>query len=257
MKKGEKSKTRQKFILLFGIISAAAAAILLFAGIDYSNKGEGYAASVITFCVSILFTLFSVMINRIGLSSGNWNKPLFYTLTAQTAAEIILLIIIGKAIQPLEIICCVLTAAASAVLFFTRDDHNPKRDQLIPLILGIIAAGTGITAINTAAHSAFGGGVFRGLIAGIIFAALFMILSLTLTKQAFPNEQQNKAAAVSFAAAALTQNIGILYAIFEYEPTSLFIFQGCLLAALTAVSAVFFIRNRTPQKTGRRKKGKK
>ncbi len=252
-----RKQSQKKFILLFGIISAVIATLLVFTSLDSLSRREGYAIPVLLICQAILFLLFSVMINRIGSANGRWTAPLFYTFTAGAAAEIVFLIMIGDLIRKSEIILCVLTVGAALLLFRMKDKITQEQEAFIPLVLGIIAAAAGMTELNTAAYSIFSSGFFDNLWIGIALAVLFMFLSLNLTKQAFAPDRKNKVLFISFGTAVPVQAAALIYALLEVNNVPLYIFQVCIFAALAAVTIVFHIQSRKSVTPGRKKKTRK
>ncbi len=257
MNSNNRKRSQKKFILLFGIISAVVAALLVFTGIDSLGRREGYAIPVLLLCQAVLFLLFSVMINRIGSADGRWPASLFYTFAAGAAAEIVFLIMIGDQIRTSEIIICVLTAAAALLLYRMKESFTREQEAFIPLVLGIIAAAAGMTELNTAAYSIFSSGAFSNLWIGIALAVLFMFLSLNLTKQAYAPDRENKALFIYFGTAVPVQAAALIYALLNVNNVPLYIFQGCILAALAAVTIVFHIQSRKSVTPGRKKKARK
>ncbi len=249
----EKTKSARIINVIFGILSAAISALVFFVAFAGLNDHVGYAMPVLIACFGILFFLISVMINKTKDHSADWRRALMTTLAASAAADVILFIFAREMVHPLMIFLFVLILTAAAAVFILKQDPGNR----IPLSLGIIGAGSGMLLLNTQAYVLFNMEIFSRVWIGFFFAAMFMALSLSLTGKAFQPEKRNKAVLISFGCAAAVQAAALLYALHEYNPASLFIFQGCMLAALISVCVVFYLRSRDPQMKGSGKKKSK
>ncbi len=246
----EKTKSARIIILIFGILSAVISAFTFFAASDSLNYHEGRANPVLTACFGILFFLISVMINKTGRPLSDWRRAVLITLTVSAVTEAVMFPFLREAIHPILIGVFSLTLLAAVVIFLLKRDPGNK----IPLILGIMSAGSGILLLNTQAYVLFNREAPGMIWLGFFFAALFMALAISLTGKAFSPEQRSKAVLVSFGTAAAVQIIALIYAVYDFNPASLYIFQGCLLAALISVCIVFYLRSRGPRTNSRGKK---
>ncbi len=254
-KKKTKEKTRSAriIVILFGILSAAFSSVLFFTAAETLNNKEGYAEPVLIACFGTLFFLISVMISKTGLSSSEWRKPLLITLAASVLTDAIMFPFLGEGIHPVMIVLFVLTLAAAAGIFLLKRDSGNK----IPFVLGILGTGTGMLTHNVSAYMNFIKGTFGRLWLGIFFTVLFMSLSLSMLEKAYPPEKKSKAVFAAFCAAAAVQLPALIYSVYADNPTALCIFQGCVLAALISVCAVFYWRSRSLRLNGRGKGNKK
>ena len=237
MKKKKNLNTEKKahpWLIVWGILAAAAAGFLLFAACDLVRKREGLSTPALTACLSILFFLISVMVNRKSPQPKNWPDALFFTLSTEAATELILLPFLGKMLLISEVIIFLLTAAAAGLLFWKRRSSGLQEDLHIPLVLGIIGAGTGIFMMNTIAYMIFNGGIASRLWLAIFFAGLFMLFAVFLAKSAL-RPKNSKSLCVCFTAAFLAQLAALIYCLNGFYDPTLLTFQkiaaGILLAA--------------------------
>ena len=243
MKKKKKQNIEKKahpWLIVWGLIAAAAAGFMLFAACDMARKNEGLSTPALTACLSVLFFLISVMVNRRSPQPQNWPDALFFTLTAEAVTELILLPLLGKMIHISEIILFILTAAAAGLLFWKRRTTGLQEDLRIPLILGIIGAGTGIFMMNTIAYMIFNGGDASRLWLAIFLAAIFLLFSVFLAESAL-GQKNGKALFVCFAAAFLVQLAALIYSRNGYYAPTQLTFQKIAAALLFAAALFSFI----------------
>ena len=126
-KKKEKinSKKAHLWLILWGVLTAAASGFMMFVACDgFFELHEGYAIPAIMACFSVLLFLISVMIDQKSPQVKSWPEALFVTLTAAAITEVVLLPFLWETIHPLEIILVLLTAAAAGFLFWKRMPIN-------------------------------------------------------------------------------------------------------------------------------------
>ena len=239
-KKLNKEKKPHPWLIVWGLFAAAAAGFLLFAACDLAGKREGFAVSALTACLSVLFFLISVMINKKSPQPQNWPNALFFTLAAETAAELILLPFLGKTIRRSEIILFLLTAAAAGLLFWNRKRHGLREDLRVPLILGIFGAGAGAFVMNTIAYMVFNGGDTSRLWLAVFLGFIFMLFAVFLAESAL-GEKNGKALCVCFATAFLTQLAALFFSLSQnHDPTQL-VFQEIAAGILFVLALSSFI----------------
>lgn len=249
--KPRKIRKNGKLILLFGILSALLAGFVLYTGIDLFYTGNGRAVPLLVICVSVLFSLLSIMINKTSKEGRSWTGSLFITLCAQTSVEVILLPFLAGNIRTPQIICCVMTSAAAVLVFLSK---NNIPDTRIPLFMAFIAAGAGVLMFNLAGWVIFSGGNFSRLWIGLFFLGFFLILAQTLAAKACPQEKQYKTY-LRLAGFALTvQCAALLFGFLSGGSGGYHIFQICAAAALAAGTIFLSIKSRNPGGSSGKKK---
>ncbi len=250
MKKKKDTKKQKKahpWLILWALLTAAAAGFMIFSACDMLRQKEGYAAPVLTACISALFFLISVMVGRKCPQIRNWPEAMTLTLIAEAAAELILLPVLGKMLRPSEVIIFILTAAAAGLMFLRKRTRGLEECLRIPLILGILAAGIGILMMNTIAYMIFSGGDTSRLWIAVFFAGMFILFAVFLGESAL-GERNGKALCVSLAAAFLAQTAALIYGWAKTAGGSLLTFQEISAGVLFAAVILAFISARKGNK---------
>ena len=243
MKKKKDTKKQKKahpWLILWALLTAAAAGFMIFSACDMLRQKEGYAAPVLTACISALFFLISVMVGRKCPQIRNWPEALTLTLIAEAAAELILLPVLGKMLLPSEVIIFVLTAAAAGLMFLRKRTRGLEECLRIPLILGILM-------MNTIAYMIFSGGDTSRLWIAVFFAGMFILFAVFLGESAL-GERNGKALCVSLAAAFLSQTAALIYGWAKTAGGSLLTFQEISAGVLFAAAILAFISARKGNK---------
>ena len=253
--KTEKKRTGKSFITLFSGLSSVFAAILLYGGTEAFFIGDGRAAPVLTICLSVLFMLTAVLIHRSASASKSWADASLFAAAVLTAAGILSLIMIGKALKPAEIGLTVLLVVLTGSVYLLRNRKTERTEFFIPVILGFIASATGILTLNTVSWMVYNNGNPGTLWIGFFFSVFLLILSRFLTAQAYAEKPKDNASLITFGSGFFTQFAAMLFGTAYGVPDRMRISQICVLAAFSILTVIFYRRYRSaPTMKGKRRK---